>query len=308
MGERTNALNESEIETASVEDTIEMPRSIITAPMSSTVVDAPPLAAVPAVEPDDVDALRTNIEQTRSEMTQTIDAIKEKLSPQHLVEEAKESVREAATERVEKAKEAVHETAFVALATAKEFGGRAKETAAEALGTAKEVVGGAVGTLKEKAVDAKEKVTETVAGAKESASSAALSAKDAVGDVLGGAGERAKSAGTAAVSTVRDHPTPFVLVGAGLGVAAGVYLLTRRRNEESVTFLADSATTQVSPVYPIEPPLTPAEEAAAERVAAQEAAAMDEDGSGLDARATVTAVVVLVSGLAAYWVLRETRR
>jgi ElaB/YqjD/DUF883 family membrane-anchored ribosome-binding protein len=38
---------------------------------------------------------RARVEQTRAEMADTIDALKEKLEPQHLVEQAKETVREA---------------------------------------------------------------------------------------------------------------------------------------------------------------------------------------------------------------------
>ena len=45
--------------------------------------------------------IKSGIEQPRTEMSQTIDAIQEKLNPQHIVEQAKESVREATIGRVE---------------------------------------------------------------------------------------------------------------------------------------------------------------------------------------------------------------
>src|SRR5687767_9111171 len=45
--------------------------------------------------------IKAGIEQTRNEMSHTIDAIQEKLSPQNIVEHAKESVREATIGRVE---------------------------------------------------------------------------------------------------------------------------------------------------------------------------------------------------------------
>ena len=45
--------------------------------------------------------IKAGIEQTRTEMSQTIDAIQDKLNPQHIVEQAKESVREATIGRVE---------------------------------------------------------------------------------------------------------------------------------------------------------------------------------------------------------------
>ncbi len=50
---------------------------------------------------DDPNAIRQNIEQTRSHMSDTIDAIQERLSPQRLVSDAKESVKEATIGRVQ---------------------------------------------------------------------------------------------------------------------------------------------------------------------------------------------------------------
>ena len=45
--------------------------------------------------------IKAGIEQTRTEMSHTIDAIQEKLNPQNIVDQAKESVREATIGRVE---------------------------------------------------------------------------------------------------------------------------------------------------------------------------------------------------------------
>ncbi|MBV9279209.1 MAG: DUF3618 domain-containing protein, partial [Chloroflexi bacterium] len=44
---------------------------------------------------DEIGATRAQIEQTRANMSETIDAIQEKLSPSNLVQGAKDSVREA---------------------------------------------------------------------------------------------------------------------------------------------------------------------------------------------------------------------
>lgn len=49
----------------------------------------------------DPDEIRGNIEQTRSSMSETIDALQERLNPQHLVDEAKESLRGATIGKVE---------------------------------------------------------------------------------------------------------------------------------------------------------------------------------------------------------------
>jgi len=72
----------------------------------------------------DVAATRAQIEQTRSELTETIDAIKVKLNPDRLVQQAKETVREATV-------------------------GRAQEAMSQAMDTARETVGGAVDTARE---------------------------------------------------------------------------------------------------------------------------------------------------------------
>ena len=48
----------------------------------------------------DTETLRAQIEETRAEMTETLDAIQDRLRPSRLVAEAKTSVREAAAGRV----------------------------------------------------------------------------------------------------------------------------------------------------------------------------------------------------------------
>lgn len=50
---------------------------------------------------EEVEEIRADIEQTRAEMTETINAIQERLSPQHLMEQAKDTVREATIGRME---------------------------------------------------------------------------------------------------------------------------------------------------------------------------------------------------------------
>ena len=48
---------------------------------------------------DETDAIRGDIEDTRANMSSTIDAIQEKLSPQRLTEQAKDAVRDATVGR-----------------------------------------------------------------------------------------------------------------------------------------------------------------------------------------------------------------
>jgi ElaB/YqjD/DUF883 family membrane-anchored ribosome-binding protein len=65
---------------------------------------------VPADDADiEAQHIRQEIEQTRAEMSSTIDAIQQKLSPEVVAEQAKEAAREAVQNTVEHAKEAVRE-------------------------------------------------------------------------------------------------------------------------------------------------------------------------------------------------------
>lgn len=60
---------------------------------------------------DDPEVIRNQIENTRADMTQTIDAIQDRLNPEHLKEHAKEAVREATVGRAEEAVSNVTERA-----------------------------------------------------------------------------------------------------------------------------------------------------------------------------------------------------
>jgi len=77
----------------------------------------------------DVAELRGEIEQTRNEMSETIDAIQDRLSPQQLADDAKE----AATNLVEEAKEAAREAAATLAAELKESAAGMMKDAKESL-------------------------------------------------------------------------------------------------------------------------------------------------------------------------------
>src|SRR4029079_1893494 len=69
--------------------------------------------------------LRAEIEDTRADMTQTINEIQERLSPEHLVGQVKETVREATLGKVEKVMSSVGETISEVAEPAREMAGRA---------------------------------------------------------------------------------------------------------------------------------------------------------------------------------------
>lgn len=78
-------------------------------------------ATTPVDTDDDLEATRAQIEETRADMTETIDAIQQRLSPQNLAQQAKETVRDATIGKAEAAVNNAGETA-------KGFGSIALET------------------------------------------------------------------------------------------------------------------------------------------------------------------------------------
>jgi hypothetical protein len=81
---------------------------------------------------DELEQTRAQIEQTRSEMSTTIDAIQEKLSPQNLAQQAKDTVKEATVGRAQEMVSNVGDTATEMVSnagsSAKGFGSTLVET------------------------------------------------------------------------------------------------------------------------------------------------------------------------------------
>jgi ElaB/YqjD/DUF883 family membrane-anchored ribosome-binding protein len=81
---------------------------------------------------ENTEQIRADIEDTRAEMTQTINEIQERLSPEHLMGQVKETVREATIGKVEKVMERVGETISEVSEPALEVAGRAGTAIKEA--------------------------------------------------------------------------------------------------------------------------------------------------------------------------------
>ena len=58
-------------------------------------------ASTTAADTDDPEVIRTQIERTREDMSATLNELQERLSPQHIAQQAKDSVREATVGRVQ---------------------------------------------------------------------------------------------------------------------------------------------------------------------------------------------------------------
>ena len=74
---------------------------------------------------ENTEQLRANIEDTRADMSQTINEIQERLSPEYLVDQVKETVREATIGKVGKVMDQVGETLSGVTEPALEMAGRA---------------------------------------------------------------------------------------------------------------------------------------------------------------------------------------
>jgi len=128
----------------------------------------------------DIEAARAQVEQTRAEMSGTIDAIKEKLNPQTLMQHAKETVREATV-------------------------GRAQEAMSKAMDATRSAVGSAVDTTKEALGSAVESTREVVSDAMDSART-----------VVNSAGDRVQDVSWTMMDTIRQNPVAAALTATGL--------------------------------------------------------------------------------------------
>jgi len=81
---------------------------------------------------ENTEQLRANIEDTRAGMSQTINEIQERLSPDHLMDQVKETVREATIGKVERVMDKVGETISGVTEPALEVAGRAGTAIKEA--------------------------------------------------------------------------------------------------------------------------------------------------------------------------------
>jgi ElaB/YqjD/DUF883 family membrane-anchored ribosome-binding protein len=143
-----------------------------------------------------IDQTRVQVEQTRVEMGETIDAIRERLNAQSLSERAKETMAEVTSNVAEKAKETVSHVMH-----------EAKESVHDVVEEAKENLPSLTSNVAHQAVSG------AVNEAKEAVSSAVDTARHAMGE----AADTAKDASATLLDMVRRNPSPAALIAAGLG-------------------------------------------------------------------------------------------
>ncbi|MDQ3704015.1 MAG: DUF3618 domain-containing protein [Chloroflexota bacterium] len=106
--------------------------------------DAGASASDDVIIPDDPDAIRAGIEQTRAEMSSTINAIQEKLNPQVLMDQAKDTLQDAASNIISTAKDSVREATV----------GRVEDMVSNVTDTARDTGGNFVQMVKDNPIPA----------------------------------------------------------------------------------------------------------------------------------------------------------
>jgi len=151
--------------------------------------------------------IRRDIENTRTEMSGTLDAIQQRLNPEALGEQAKDTAIDITAQAKEAALEVVDHALAEVKGQASEVLEQAREVLVEARVTAREVLGEARETARGAVEDATTQVKAAVRGA----------TIGKVETMVRSANDTTNAAREGLVETVRANPFPAALVGLGLG-------------------------------------------------------------------------------------------
>jgi ElaB/YqjD/DUF883 family membrane-anchored ribosome-binding protein len=211
---------------------------------------------VAADSDENTEQLRADIEDTRAEMTQTINEIQERLSPEHLVGQVKETVREATIGKVERVMERVGETISGVTEPALEVAGRAGSAIKEAGSSVGNSVwrnpipvafiGLGVGMLLmrnfrgQRYTSTRRKPSQvpmrqgsgTLDHMKETASDLANRSTQALSDLGTKAKNTASTVGTRFEQILHDNPLAIGVVAVAAGTAVGLVLPSTRFESE----------------------------------------------------------------------------
>ncbi len=181
----------------------------------------------------------SDIEQTRAEMSETIEAIQEQLVPERLSEEAKDTVAEAIDNALQQIKAAL------------------PEVSAQASGTAERILDHAVQDLRavlpelsDQASDAAVKIVDNAivqlkAAVQELTGDAKAAVRDAtvgrIERVASNTGASANEMGSSLMTTIRENPVPAALAGIGIG-----WLLINRSGSSSGQQTGSSVSSQAN--------------------------------------------------------------
>ena len=186
--------------------------NVPTTPGDESTVRASAVETGAELEPtpaDNPEQIRMQIEQTRDDMSETIDAIQERLSPRNLVEQAKDSVREATVGKVKEMAHNVSDTASGVADSTMEAAGDIAERVKDNPWPAVAVGLGAAWLLMRNG---------------SSTPSRRYATRTTNWEAQGRTGQRADGG---VIEVVRDNPIPAAMAGLGVG------MLVMRAREQS---------------------------------------------------------------------------
>jgi len=159
-----------------------------------------------AVTPE-TEHLRRDIENTRTDMSGTLDAIQQRLSPETIGEQAKDTASEITAQAKDAAMEVVDHALAEVKGQASEVLEQAREVLVEARVTAREVLGEAKVTAREAVEDATTQAKAAVRGA----------TIGKVETMVRSANNTTNAARVGLMETIKANPFPAALAGLGLG-------------------------------------------------------------------------------------------
>jgi hypothetical protein len=171
---------------------------------------------------EEVVVVRAEIEQTRDQLSETIDAIQERLNPQVLMQQARDAAQETVQEKVDQARDAVRQATI----------GKVEDVMSTAAEKVQDVM--------TSAGEAISNVTDRVQGAGNNGNMPASSSVQPV---------RGTVAGTSStlLDTIRQNPLPVVLAATGL---AWLYVNSRAQNTTTPRATVRYATDTQGTAYP----------------------------------------------------------
>lgn len=202
--------------------------------------------------------IRQDIARTREEMSSTVDEIQERLSPQHLKEHARESIRESAADKMNRMKAA-------ASRIGRNFGRSAKQqgsTVADAVGSNPvpiAMIGAGIAwflfsrtrtarTISEQGSSLKEQARaragEVSGQVREAGSGLAGRASRSAEQIGSSAREQARSAGSRFRQLVERNPLSVAVWGFGIGALLGFSIPESRKEQEMMGSASETLLTR----------------------------------------------------------------
>jgi len=165
-----------------------------------------PVAGVAGADGDETGELREDIEETRTELSETLNAIQEKLNPRHLMEQAKDTVQDTTDHVIAQATHAAHDAVAGAVDHTKEAVhdatiGKVEHMVSNVTDAAKNLVGSATGTANQSTATSHDTDTRRITGAADTSATA----------------QPGPGVGASLWETIKENPIPTALAAASLG-------------------------------------------------------------------------------------------